>query len=411
MDGDGRMLTMRVPDPNGGWKISPDEPRLMVRRAPDERGGQYYRLLPEGQIDAYDGVMIQMQRKKQGLDLNRNFPMEWRTEGEQSGAGPFPASEPEVRTIVQFIAAHPNITGGISFHTFSGLLLRPFSTHPDDDMPTEDLWTFQKIGKKGSEITGYPNVSVFHDFRYHPKEIITGAMDDWMYDHLGVYSWTVEIWSPQRQAGIGEYKFIDWYREHAFEDDLKMLKWSDEQLAGQGYVDWYPFEHPQLGAVELGGWNALLAYRNPPPAFLEKELALFPDWLLWHLAISPKLEVYEVSVTPAGDGAQRVRLVVHNTGWLPTYITKKALQRKAVRGVVAEISLPAGATLITGKLREELGQLEGRAYGSSAPSGGVADVTDDRLKVEWVVAAPAGAQINLLARHPRSGVVRATVTL
>lgn len=68
-------------------------------------------------------------------------------------------------------------------------------------MPAEDLWTFQKIGKKGSEITGYPNVSVFHDFRYHPKEIITGAMDDWIYDHLGVYSWTVEIWSPQRQAG------------------------------------------------------------------------------------------------------------------------------------------------------------------------------------------------------------------
>lgn len=105
MDGDGRMLTMRVPDPNGGWKISPDEPRLMP--CPHERGGQYYRLLPEGQIDAYDGVMIQMQRKKQGLDLNRNFPMEWRTEGEQSGAGPFPASEPEVRAIMQFIAAHP----------------------------------------------------------------------------------------------------------------------------------------------------------------------------------------------------------------------------------------------------------------------------------------------------------------
>ena len=312
---------------------------------------------------------------------------------------------------MQFIAAHPNITGGISFHTFSGLLLRPFSTHPDDDMPAEDLWTFQKIGKKGSEITGYPNVSVFHDFRYHPKEIITGAMDDWMYDHLGVYSWTVEIWSPQRQAGIGEYKFIDWYREHSFEDDLKMLKWSDEQLAGQGYVDWYPFEHPQLGMVELGGWNALLAYRNPPPAFLEKELALFPDWLLWHLAISPKLEVYEVSATPAGDGAQRVRLVVHNTGWLPTYITKKALQRKAVRGVVAEITLPPGATLVTGKLREELGQLEGRAYASSAPTGGVADVTDDRLKVEWVVVAPAGAQISLLARHPRAGVVRTSVTL
>jgi MOSC domain-containing protein YiiM len=54
---------MRVPDPNGGWKVSPDEPRLLVRREPDEFGGQYYRILPEGRIEAYDGVTIQMQRK------------------------------------------------------------------------------------------------------------------------------------------------------------------------------------------------------------------------------------------------------------------------------------------------------------------------------------------------------------
>ena len=40
-------------------------------------------------------------------------------------------------------------------------------------------------------MTGYPNISVYHDFRYHPKEVITGVFDDWMYDHLGVYAWTV----------------------------------------------------------------------------------------------------------------------------------------------------------------------------------------------------------------------------
>ncbi len=267
---------MRIPDPNGGWKVSPDEPRLLVRRDPDETGGQYYRILPEGRIDNYDGVTIQMQRKKEGLDLNRNFPMEWRSEGEQAGAGPFPTSEPEVRAIVHFIASHPNITGGVAFHTYSGVLLRPFSTHPDDDMPAEDLWTFQKIGQQGKEITGYPAVSVYHDFRYHPKEVITGALDDWMYDHVGVYSWTVEIWSPQRQAGIEEYKFIDWYREHPFEDDLKMLAWSDEKLGGQGYVDWYPFEHPQLGPVELGGWNAPAGLPQPAAAVPGKGAGAVP---------------------------------------------------------------------------------------------------------------------------------------
>jgi murein tripeptide amidase MpaA len=407
IDGDGRMLMMRIPDPNGNWKKHPDEPRLMIRRDPDEVGGEYYRILPEGRFDEpFDPAILTIQPKKEGLDLNRNFPAHWRQEYEQDGAGPYPTSEPEVRAIVDFIAKHPNITGGVTFHTWSGVLLRPYSHQPDDAFPAEDLWTYQKIGAKGTEITGYPNISVYHDFKYHPKEYISGVFDDWMYDHMGVFAWTVEIWSPQRQAGITDYKFIDWYREHPVEDDLKLLKWSDEALGGRGYVDWYPFEHPQLGRVELGGWDMLYAWRNPPPEFLEKEVALFPDWLVWHLLISPQLAVYEATVEPLGDALYKVRLVVQNTGWLPTYITKKALEKKLVRGVVAEIELPEGATLRTGKPREELGQLEGRAYKPSAANVWNADPTDDRAKVEWVVHAPQGGTVRLTARHERAGVVR-----
>lgn len=411
IDGDGRILWMRIPDPNGAWKICPDEPRLMVRRAPEETGGRYYRLLPEGRLEDYDGALIHIQPKKERLDLNRNFPEHWRQEHEQQGAGPYPTSEPEVRAAVHFIVNHPNITGGVSFHTYSGLLLRPYSHQSDEAFPAEDLWTYQKIGQKGTELTGYPNISVYHEFRYHPKEVITGVFDDWLYDHLGVFAWTVEIWSPQRQAGITEYKFIDWYREHPLEDDKKLLQWSDEGLGGKGYVDWYEFEHPQLGKVELGGWNALYCWYNPPLELLEKEIALFPDWLVWHLLISPKLEIHEASVKPLGNGTYRVRLVLQNSGWLPTYITKKALEKKLVRGVVCEIELPEGATLETGKVREELGQLEGRAYKPSAPSVWASDPTDDRLKVEWVVRAPAGSVIKLIARHERAGVVQTELRL
>jgi murein tripeptide amidase MpaA len=407
IDGDGRMLMMRIPDPNGNWKKHPDEPRLMIRRDPDEVGGEYYRILPEGRFDKpFDPAILTIQPKKEGLDLNRNFPSNWRQEHEQSGAGPYPTSEPEVRAIVDFIAKHPNITGGVTFHTWSGVLLRPYSHQPDDAFPAEDLWTYQKIGAKGTEITGYPNISVYHDFKYHPKEYISGVFDDWMYDHMGVFAWTVEIWSPQRQAGITDLKFIDWYREHPVEDDLKLLKWSDEALGGRGYVDWYPFEHPQLGKVELGGWDMLYAWRNPPPEFLEKEVALFPDWLVWHLLISPKLAVYEATVEPLGDALYKVRLVVQNTGWLPTYITKKALEKKLARGVIAEVELPEGATLQLGKPREELGQLEGRAYKPSAANVWNTDTTDDRAKVEWVVHAPQGGTVRLTARHERAGVVR-----
>ena len=411
VDGDGRMLQMRIPDPNGPWKISPTEPRLLVRRDPTETGGQYYRIMPEGFIKEFDGAMIKLQETKEGLDLNRNYPMGWRQEHEQDGAGPYPASEPEVRAQVHFTATHPNITGMIAFHTAGGLLLRPYSIKSDDEMPAEDLWTYQKIGETGTAMTGYPNISVYHDFRYHPKEVITGASDDWAYDHAGVFAWTIEVWSPIRQAGIKDYKFIDWQREHPFEDDLKLLKWSDEVVGGKAFVDWYPFDHPQLGKVELGGWDRLHAFRNPPPQFLEKELVLFPNWLVWHLLISPRLEIFEASAKHLGDSTYRVRLVVQNTGWLPTYVTKLAKKKKVTRGVVCEIELPDGATLEAGKAREELGQLEGRAYKSSAPYLRTADETDERLKIEWVVRAPKGGKVKLVARHERAGTVRAEVEL
>lgn len=411
MDGDGRLLCMRLPDPNGPWKACPEEPRLLVRREPTETGGQYYRVLPEGRLENYDGRLIQLQQPKERLDLNRNFPATWRQEHQQPGAGPYPTSEPEVRVVVHFVVNHPNITGAATFHTFSGVLLRPYSDKSDETFPAEDLWTYQKIGQKGTDLTGYPHISNFHDFLYHPKEVTTGAFDDWMVDHLGVFAWTIELWSPQQQAGIEKYKFIDWYREHPLEEDLKLLRWSDEALGGQGYVDWHEFDHPQLGKVELGGWNQLYAWTNPPPSFLEKEIGRFPAWLVWHLLISPRLEIYEASAQPMGEGVYRVRLIAQNTGWLPTYVTKHAQTKKIVRGVVCEIELPGGATLATGKLREEVGQLEGRAYKPSAPSTWASDATDDRAKAEWVVRAPNGGKVKLIARHERAGVVRAEVTL
>jgi len=412
IDGDGRLLTMRIKDPNGQWKKHPDEPRLLVRRDAIEVGGDYYRVLAEGRLNAYDGVTIDEQGIKENLDLNRNYPAEWRQEYQQRGAGPYPTSEPEIRAQVDFITKHKNITGGISFHTFSGVLLRPYGTHADDHMPDADLKVFKHIGEVGSAITGYPNVSVFHDFKYSPKEVITGVFDDWLYDHFGVYAWTVEIWSPQRQAGIKDYKFIEWYDEHPIEDDFAMLKWSDEKLGGKGYVDWYEFEHPQLGKVELGGWDLLYAFRNPPADFLETEVALFPKWLVFHLLISPKLEQHSVHVENLGGGAYFIRLGVQNTGYLPTQVSARAVERQATRGVMCEIELPEGAELRGGKLRQDLGQLAGRAGTASSLSiWGIPAATGDRAKAEYVVYAPQGGIVKITARHERAGVVEVEIPL
>ena len=60
LNGDGWILTMRVLDPHGPYKASAEDPRVMIPRAPDETGGTYYRLLPEGVLsdhEAKDGLI------------------------------------------------------------------------------------------------------------------------------------------------------------------------------------------------------------------------------------------------------------------------------------------------------------------------------------------------------------------
>jgi murein tripeptide amidase MpaA len=415
IDGDGQILQMRIADPNGPWKKHPQEPRLLVRRDPtDPPGGEYFRVMAEGRIESYDGVSVTVAGvtgSAQGLDLNRNFPSGWRQEYEQLGAGPYPTSEPEVRAVVDFIVGHPNICAGTSFHTFSGVLLRPFGHQPDDKMPAEDLWVYQAVGKKGEELTGYPAISIWHEFQYYPNEYITGAFD-WIYEHLGMFMWTVEIWNPKKEAGIDNKEWIHWFRDHPVEDDLKMLHWSDRELDGRGHIDWRPFDHPQLGRVEIGGWNKVKAFNNPPPHRLEAEVARFPQWLLWQAMVSPKLEVRETAVTALGDDTWRVRLVVENTGWLPTYVTKMALKHKLLRGVLAEIALPAGASLVEGKPREALGELEGWAYLHTGISFWPnRKPTAARAPADWIVRAPAGTELKLSAWHERAGRAAASATL
>lgn len=411
IDGDGRVLTMRVPDPHGPYKKHPQEPRLMVPREPGEFGGEYYRLIPEGTLIDYDGVHISANRDREGLDLNRNFPSLWRQEFEQLGAGPYPASEPEVRAMVDFLVQHPNVGAAISYHTHSGVILRPMGTESDEQMVPEDLWVYKRFSSLGEKLTGYPAISIYHDFKYHPKEVITGTQD-WVYEHLGALFWTVELWAPNKEAGITDYDWIDWYREHPVEDDLKLLKWSDEQCNGQAYVDWRPFEHPQLGTVEIGGWDKLNFWRNPPPALREREVARFPAWMTQIGLSLPKLEVLKTEVQRLGDDTWRVRFAVANSGWLPAYVSKRALQRKTVRGVIFEIALPAGASLVQGKPRVEGPQLEGHAPKNSLQAFlPTREVTADRALNEWVVRAPAGSVLHLVARADRAGQVACDLTL
>ncbi len=413
IDGDGHILQMRIRDPNGDWKISSLDKRLLEKRLPNDHGGEYFRLLPEGRLEKYDGFQIKMAKPEAGLDFNRNFPVGWRGEGEQVGAGPYPTSEPETRALVDFIVKHPNINLSIGYHTFCRAILRSFSSKSDDEMETRDLWVLKKIGSIGTGLTGYRCVSVFHDFKYHPKQVITGGFDDWLFENLGVYAYTIELWGLPDIAGIKDPKYIEWDKDHPHEEDVQMLKWLEANTLQRGYWDWKPYDHPQLGKVELGGWETMYTWRNPPLEFLAAEAEKQVPFALALGDMLPRIVIHALDLKPIGDGTYHLNLVVDNTGFLPTFTSEQGRKMKAVRPVRAEFDLPADIELVSGKLRTELGHLEGRSnkletdpalqFNSSE--------TDNRTRCEWVLQGKPGSQFTLKVLSERAGSIERKLTL
>jgi len=164
--------------------------------------------------------------------------------------------------------------------------------------------------------------------------------------------------------------------------------------------------------IELGGWDRMNFWRNPPPQLREREAARFPGWLSQIALSLPKLEVLRTEVRALGADTWRVRFAVANAGYLPSNVSKRAIERKTARGTVFQIHLPPGVSLISGKERELGPHLDGHAPKTSLqaflPN---RDITADRAVVEWVVHGARGTAIALTASADRAGTVRTEVTL
>ena len=407
IDGDGRILSMRIPDPGGGWKVSDDDPRLLVPRRFDDTEGTFYRVLPEGRIHNYDGVEVGVAPAQQGLDFNRNFPANWKPEVHQQGAGDYPFSEPEPRALAEFVHRHANLCGVHSLHTGMESIIRPPSTQTDKKMPAADLRRVWQIGRLGVRETGYV---LFSDHKLNDDVYaIHGDFGCWCYEFLGLIAFTVELWDLRARSGKDYLELSQMNKEADLdgleEVELALLRWNDETLDGDGFVDWRPYEHPQLGPVEIGGWQRLWRNNAPPPC-LEDTCRKETAFLLAHTKACPRLGAEVHEVTALGDGAWRIAVAVRNDGYLPTQVTEQAVKMGKARPIEARIELDDGAELLLGQAREELGQLDG--YGADTWRGdGVSG--RQRRKVEWVIrcAGPPAARITV--RSERAGTVRLRV--
>lgn len=404
VNGDGLILQMRIEDPDGEWKVSDEDPRLMVRRRPDDFEGRFYRLLPEGFIKDFDGVEIKYVGNPYGLDINRNWPSNWEQEYKQRGAGPFPLSEPETKAVADFILAHPNIGGVMAYHTQSGAILRPSCTKPDAQMNPKDVAAYRAIGELGSELTGYPAINTFEEFT--GKVPLKGVFMDWVYEHLGVLAFSTELWNPARRAGVTH----GFDQPNTDEDNLKLLRWNDRELAGEGFADWRPFDHPQLGRVEIGGWKSKFVLQNPPPQLLLAECHKNMLFTLKHADALPILGIDKLTAAEVGAGVYKITAVVKNHGFLPTNISEVAKEIRVAKPVTVEIVPGEGAQLVHGQAKTEIGHLEGRLTAPSFYGSGVATLSKEK-RVEWLVRGEQGSKVKVVASSPRAGVVTKEVVL
>lgn len=316
----------------------------MVERDANEAGGTYYDVLDEGIDDDGDGKFNE--DGIGGIDMNRNFPREWGMEFEQNGAGPFPLSEPETRATVEFINSHRNISGLFHGHTAAGYLYRLPSTSSWDNFGMEDQQLILELADMYATTTKQKVVPSYSNPRLHRH----GTLISWAYWDYGVVGFVPEFWGAFPADANKDGKV----------PDEELIKWNDEKLGGKYFVNWQSFSHPQLGAVEIGGWNSRFIRQNPPPEYLRTEIELYIPWMLWLAEVSPRIVVTTPAVRTIEKGkVVSLQLTVENEGYLPTNISKRAIESQIASPVRAVIEL-TDAELVGGTKRTDLGHLSGR---------------------------------------------------
>ncbi|HUF66923.1 MAG TPA: M14 family zinc carboxypeptidase, partial [Gemmatimonadaceae bacterium] len=365
LDGDGVIYTLRwrVTDKvrdRGNAILDPRDPtqRLMLM-VPEGEGD--WRVISEGIDNDGDGRFNE--DGIGGLDLHRNYPENWRhdTGGDrtgrgytQFGAGEFPLSEPETRAVVLWLLANTNVSVVNSMDTQVPMHLRPPSTSRSaESMFPEDLRYYRHFDSVGVSITGYPWAGdVYETFATRDStDFLTGDPrrpnplfghgPDFGYFYYGSIWYGDELWNGGRMRdanGDGRLDAVD------------ALAWDDEENGGRGFREWEPFNHPQLGAIEIGGFHPKFFSQNGPPSQLERFARNQALFNLEMAAALPLIRLDSAAVRRTvsyGDSADyAVTVSFTNTGGLPT-----ALRQARLVKIVPEdrVRVEFDSTLIRGE--------------------------------------------------------------
>ncbi|MCB9733609.1 MAG: peptidase M14 [Deltaproteobacteria bacterium] len=368
VDGDGLALAMRVPDPGGEYVALEGHPSALRPRLVEDEG-PFYRLYPEGRVAGFDGDSVPDPwfLSDNATDLNRNFPVEWRSEPDQAGAGLYAMSEVEAHAVVAYTAERPHLFAWLNLHTYGGVFIRPLGDKPDTAMDAEELAYYTQLAQWGEAFTGYPTVSGFEEFTYTPDKPLYGDIIAWAHRARGCFSFVVELWDLFEQLGLPRPKrFVDRYERLGREELQKLAAFDTEHNAGRLFPAWREVEHPQLGKVEVGGFDPRIGLWNPPPDRLAGIVSGMSAVMLRVAAMAPRVVVTTEVVSH--DGAAEVVVKVANHGYLPTYVLPSAKALPMNEPLWLEVVATSLAVELAGSPRVKLGHLEGWGRGRFNPA-------------------------------------------
>jgi hypothetical protein len=376
VNGDGFISVMRVVDPEGDWVVDPTDERAMRKadRASGERG--VFRLYTEGFDSDGDGRVAE----DPPLDaaVNRNFARGWAEHA--ADAGRYPGDEPAVLGVLEFALDHPELALVVTYGDEGNLVEKP-KTQPNggpakrgDVQPgifEADAEVYTELGKRYRAVTENKTAGVAEQ---------AGSLQAWAYHHRGLLTLNITPWSVPLDAKAeepadegGEASAAEDAKEKKEgeaakpSDEAKRLIWLDQHAPGS-FLAWQPFEHPQLGTVEIGGFKPY-ALVEPTPAELGASAEKHFEFLTSLGALLPRPELTEVELTALGAGLYEAQAVLENDALLPLQ-SHAASRSRTIQPAQVLLELPAGATLVAGELRTLVSEL--------APTGG-------RLELRWLI--------------------------
>ncbi len=317
LNGNGVIETIRKYVPGQGTHRLSTADKRILEVVPAGEKGDWVILGREGLDNDGDGLIDE--DPPGGYDGNRNYGSDWQPNYVQGGSMDYPFQLPESRATNDFWMSHPNVAGMQTFHNSGGMILRPPGSAWYGDYPAADIRAYDEIAEMGERMLPYYNYYVVWRGLY----TVHGGSMDWTNDGLGILSYSNELWnggqyfnSPLLQKQEADQNSpISGQKGEFFFDDF--LEFGDE------YEEWKPFNHPQYGAVELGGWKKLQGRVNP--RFMSMELFhRNMAFTLHHADQMPLVTMGTATVEKIEGDVYRVRVDVTNDRVIPTIMVKAA---------------------------------------------------------------------------------------